>query len=129
MKKLILLLAVLLLLAGCTQKDDKKNHDPADEVLEQSLEALVSGEGDTMILAADGTAVAMEKPTGMAGIITGQIRFDVDSVEVDGEKAEAEVSITAPDAVKLVQDALAGMTEFDEAAFLEKMEQLAAEDP
>jgi uncharacterized lipoprotein len=129
MKKLIAIVAALLLLAGCTPESGKKQTVPADKVMEQSLEALVTGEGDTMILASDGTAVAMGKPTGIAGVISGQLRYDVESVEVDGEKAEAEIEITAPDTVKLVQKALEGMTTFDEATFLLKMKQLAAEEP
>lgn len=122
-----LLLAALLVLslAGCQVEETrrKKKTESAEDALQDSLEALA--EGGTMMLAPDGSAVGMNPATGVASCITGALEFEIRSVKERSSSATAELEISAPDAVALVQQALEDMETFDEAVFLEKLEQLA----
>jgi hypothetical protein len=137
MKRIVSLLLVVLLAVGMTACDwdlsflsnKGKAVDPPDEMLESSLKALAEGQHGTMVLGADGTAVAMNRPSGMAALITQQLEFDIEQVETDGDSATAHLEITAPDMAALVRQALEGVTAFEETVFLEKLEQLLQNNP
>lgn len=114
MKKLCLLLAALMALSLCgchaeeTSRDrEKKSSVSADKALEQSLDALTVGaeEGSAVMVGADGTLTTPEN-SGMAAILSQYVRYEVETVEEDGDTAVATVNITAPDSVTVLKQVM-----------------------
>ena len=133
---LLLALAAVCVLAGCNKevtdsgKEETVRVVRADETLELCMDAVVSGEmGTGMVLGTDGKPAALTPPDGLAGAICRQVEYRVVSLEESGDQATAILEITAPDAVPLLYEALAGMESYDEAVFTQRFGDLLENDP
>ncbi len=121
---LVLTLAAIFLLPRLLEKTPKPAHTP-QEVISIAMDGLTGdGTDEAVLLGADGTPVGISKATGLAALITGKVRYEILSVEVTETSAVASLSVTAPDAMALVLEALENMERYDEAVFMERMTRL-----
>ena len=117
----VLTLAAIFLLPKILNKAQEPAHTP-EEVISIAMEGLKGqGTDEPVLLGADGTPVGIAKATGLASLITGKVHYEILSLEVTEDTAVATLSVTAPDTMALVLEALEGMERYDEAIFLERM--------
>lgn len=119
MKKMILaalVLALVLTLMGCGAKAEMK------EALDRFMTSLVSGGEDAGYIDSNGEVITGISNDGIAGELMQRVTYKV----LGAKDAEVTLEISAPDAVFLVEQAVAGMDTFDADRFLAEMEILLA---
>ncbi len=127
-KRILLLLLVVTLLAGCTPYSELIPETPMD-VLDVTMYVVSGGSSSqSLILGTDEKPVGMSAPTGLAALIGKKITYEVVSITENGDTAEAVLKITAPDCVSLVYQGIEGMDTYDEAVFTENVEKLLSGD-
>lgn len=122
----VLTLAAIFLLPRLLDQLPGQEEGPKpEETVEILMEGVISGgTEEPVLLGADGTPVPVSDSSGIAGLVSAQLKYEIVSVETEDEAGTAQLQITAPDTVALVKQALEGMESYDEALLLERMEQL-----
>ena len=111
-----LLLVSLGALAGC---GDKKG---AEAAVNAAMSALVSGGGEGIpMLSLDGSTVTGFENEGLARVISGKLTYEIGEVSAKGNAASASLKITAPDTPAILREALDGLDEYSDEAFIEAM--------
>ena len=126
---IVLIVAILAVAALFVMKwlggDVAGSKSTPDKTLTAVFDALGGEETEALLLiGADGSPVRISGGSGIAALISRELDFEVLEMETDGDEAVASVKIQSPDTVALVQQALEGMEEYDEAQFLQKMQTL-----
>lgn len=121
------LAAVFLLPKLLDQPPQVEEGNDAEQTLELAMDGLVSGgTEEPVLLGVDGKPAPIRPATGIAGLISAKLQYEIVSVETEGESGVATLRITAPDTLSLVTQAVAGMESYDEALLTERMQQLLA---
>ncbi len=130
--RLIGLLLVLTLLCGCSIviKPKAASKKELEKTVTAAMTALTVGEVDKPVfLGVDGEPVSLSGHKGIAAKISAGTTYEVVSVEGEGKSGKAVLDITTADAVKLISSAIEGMEVFDQARFLENLENLLPNAP
>lgn len=124
------LAAIFLLPKLLDRQPEQEMGNSAEETVELALEGVISGgTEEPVLLGATGKPVPVSPATGIAGLISAKLEYEILSVETQEKTGTASLRITAPDTVTLVKKALEGMEIYDEAQLLERLEQLLGENP
>lgn len=119
------LAAVFLLPKLLDQPQEQVNGSNAEETVRLALDGIISGGTEQpVLLGITGEPVPVSQATGVAGLISAKLEYEILSVQTQEASGLAQLRITAPDAVVLIQTAIAGMEQFDEAQLLTQVEQL-----
>ena len=124
---LVLALVAILVLPGLfAEPSTPKKGRKAETALELILECLIDGQEsqEAVLLGIDGMPVAVSPSKGLAALITAKMEYEILSVDTEDENGTARVQILAPDALALVEQALADMARYDATLFQENMAQL-----
>ncbi len=149
---LLLMAAAFVLLCACGMGEDDRDRDDEEEEEEEEeddrpsaptlkedearqmaealLDGLLSGEGsgEVLVLNPDGSVGWLTSLDGVALSYVSLAECTVTAVEQDGDTVTLSCEITAPDINAAMDAVLADMDEYDEAAFLEGMEDYAESD-
>lgn len=134
-KKILLIIGIVLIVAILAAAalfvmkwlggDVAGSKSTPDKTLTAVFDALGGEETEApLLIGADGSPVRISGGSGIAALISRELDFEVLEMETDGDEAVASVKIQSPDTIALVQQALEGMEEYDEAQFLQKMQTL-----
>ena len=124
---LVLALVAILVLPGLfAEPSTPKKGRKAETALEVILECLIGGQEsrEAVLLGIDGMPVAVSPSKGLAALLTAKMEYEILSVDTGDETGTASLQIVSPDAMALVEQALAGMESYDAALFQETMAQL-----
>lgn len=130
--RLIGVLLALTLLCGCSivLKPKAASKKELEKTVTAAMTALTVGEVDEAVfLGVDGEPVSLSGHKGIAAKICAGTTYEVVSVEGEGKSGKAVLDITTADAVALVYGAIEGMEVFDQARFLENLENLIPDAP
>ncbi len=126
------LLLALTMLCGCFggSKPKPASKKDLEKTVTTAMAALTVGDVDEAVfLGVDGKPVSLAGNSGIAGKISAGTTYEVVSVEAEGKTGKAVLDITTTDAVALVYSAIEGMEVFDQAKFLENLENLIPDAP
>lgn len=134
-KKILLIIGIVVIVAVLAAAaflvikwlggEDIGSKSTPDKTLTAVFDALGGEETEEpLLIGADGSPVRISGGSGIAALISRELDFEVLEMETDGDEAVASVKIQSPDTIALVQQALEGMEEYDEAQFLQKMQTL-----
>lgn len=134
-KKILLIIVIVVIVAILAAAalfvmkwlggDGAGSKSTPDKTLTAVFDALGGEETEApLLIGADGSPVRISGGSGIAALISRELDFEVLEIETDGDEAVASVKIQSPDTIALVQQALEGMEEYDEAQFLQKMQTL-----
>lgn len=134
-KKILLIIGIVLIVAILAAAalfvmkwlggDGAGSKSTPEKTLKAVFDALGGEETEEpLLIGADGSPVRISGGSGIAALISRELDFEVLEMETDGDEAVASVKIQSPDTIALVQQALEGMEEYDEAQFLQKMQTL-----
>lgn len=119
------LAAVFLLPKLLDQPQEQVNGSNAEETVRLALDGIISGgTEEPVLLGITGEPVPVSQATGVAALISAKLEYEILSVQTQEDSGLAQLRIKAPDAVALIQTAIAGMEQFDEAQLLTQVEQL-----
>lgn len=119
------LAAVFLLPKLLDQPQEQVKGSNAEETVRLALDGIISGGTEQpVLLGITGEPVPVSPATGVAGLISAKLEYEILSVQTQETSGLAQLRITAPDAVVLIQTAIAAMEQFDEAQLLTQVEQL-----
>ena len=124
---LVLALVAILVLPGLfAETENPKKGRKAENALKLTMECLITGEEiqEAVLLGIDGMPVTVSPGKGLAALISAKMEYEIVSVDTGDETGTASLQIVSPDAMALVEQALAGMESYDAALFQETMAQL-----